>query len=1093
MDRAFDYEGAKRLCASHKQILDTIRRTYASREKDEERVWKEAKEVFGSQVIATEIAVALQVANINVAMQPNERALIRELYVCEEGRKVVSVLGNMDQLRREIVRNMNTLDGMSSSLKWLFSGKQTKEAANAAYQRLSQLMQGEYPSLIRSQEERSRELDSMSVNDAYGAVSGHEQSYMQCLMRCAANLVKQVKPLPEISQKIKQVNDVVSQYQGAQKNQQSREQQARDTVDNAINSLIMEQTLEELRKQDIDVLAQRRSGIRLKALRDRGYRNMADLYAASLYQLASVYGISQDAARVIKNATNEIAQEVAKTIKLKISSDERTSAATAVLKAVYKYDRIKKASQVISPEFRKRLDESGQHTACLSSLNNNLYWVLANPAQKQRYISAYQALSSGLNPALINAVQTYNRDVLMDMAIPDSQVWSDFASRSVEYFNILEELRPGAFGNDDLLYGLPEDLAREIQEQVYFPQGLKVTLRKYQEWGVKYILHQGRVLLGDEMGLGKTVQAIATMVSLRNTGAKKFLVVCPASVLPNWCKEIDRKSEFRSIMVHGNGRQAAFDSWNQNDGVAVTTYETLGTLTIPVGLSYDLLVVDEAHFIKNENALRSQYVRLYGNYTRRLLYMTGTALENKVEEMLSLLQVLNPRVAAQAKPIAFMSTAPQFRQVIAPVYYRRKRDDVLTELPAIAYSKEWCDLLQEEYAAYKQAVLAKDRTSIRRVSWVMEDPGKSAKIRRLKEIVEEAESDGRKILVFSFYLDTIECVIDSLGRRCTQPINGSVPVQRRQQIIDEFEKMPAGSVLPAQIQAGGTGLNIQSASVVIICEPQLKPSIENQAISRAYRMGQTRKVLVYRLLASNTIDERIDDILTEKQVIFDAFADISEAVTAKEKEDYQIDEMTFGKLIQEEIDRINAGKDYVSPQQTQKQSEPVRTQSASQRPTSTIQSAPVHQSQARQTPPSPSQPKPAASAAYPQMTRKSDTGAYKSEPMIGAAKGVRSSGETSSAYKGKPMLNVPTAREEPLRTIPRKQETVSRFTRLEDFLQFVQGNGIMVKDNRGKGGCVWVKADPRVDAVIQKQPFGDHKFKYSQKSKALGGEPGWYY
>lgn len=95
-----------------------------------------------------------------------------------------------------------------------------------------------------------------------------------------------------------------------------------------------------------------------------------------------------------------------------------------------------------------------------------------------------------------------------------------------------------------------------------------------------------------------------------------------------------------------------------------------------------------------------------------------------------------------------------------------------------------------------------------------------------------------------------------LGKRCTNPINGSVTPQRRQEIIDEFDKAPAGTVLVAQIQSGGTGLNIQSASVVVLCEPQFKPSIENQAISRAYRMGQTRNVLVYRLLCEDTVDEK---------------------------------------------------------------------------------------------------------------------------------------------------------------------------------------------------------------------------------------------
>ena len=144
-----------------------------------------------------------------------------------------------------------------------------------------------------------------------------------------------------------------------------------------------------------------------------------------------------------------------------------------------------------------------------------------------------------------------------------------------------------------------------------------------------------------------------------------------------------------------------------------------------------------------------------------------------------------------------------------------------------------------------------------------------------------------------------------MGERCYGPINGSVSPQRRQEIVDEFEKAPAGSVLAAQIQAGGTGLNIQSASVVIICEPQFKPSIENQAISRAYRMGQTRNVLVHRLLCEDSVDEKITEVLEQKQNVFNAFADSS--VVAEES--MELDNKSFGNIIEEEISRINAKRD----------------------------------------------------------------------------------------------------------------------------------------------------------------------------------------
>ncbi|MCI6716085.1 MAG: SWF/SNF helicase family protein [Mollicutes bacterium] len=173
---------------------------------------------------------------------------------------------------------------------------------------------------------------------------------------------------------------------------------------------------------------------------------------------------------------------------------------------------------------------------------------------------------------------------------------------------------------------------------------------------------------------------------------------------------------------------------------------------------------------------------------------------------------------------------------------------MLSELPDKIESEEWCTLDSEEENIYEESIMNRKYQDARRVSWNVNDLNKSSKASRLKEIVEDAEKEGRKVLVFSFFLDTINKIYNFLKNKCLFPINGSVSVDMRQQIVDEFNKAPAGTVLLAQINTGGTGLNIQAASVIVMCEPQYKPSIENQAISRAYRMGQSRNVLVYRLL-----------------------------------------------------------------------------------------------------------------------------------------------------------------------------------------------------------------------------------------------------
>ena len=676
----------------------------------------------------------------------------------------------------------------------------------------------------------------------------------------------------------------------------------RESVKKASEAVVMQEVFKVLRDIPIEEINRDKKGFRVKALREHGYRTIADIAPASVYSIASVHGISEDTAYSIKRIVVDIVAKTRQGIKIQLSSDNRSKEATALVVALSQYHRI----QPIASECHRLLISNKQKidyaVEDLLAASGSLKWFFSPKVKKQKANDAFSLLT-----ALIDG--EYGRSAETQIAVIDaiercqgSDAWQDFAENSVRFFNDLEDINPGVLGNDDAMYGLPEDLAREVQEECFFPDGLLCELRRYQEWGVKYVLHQERVLLGDEMGLGKTVQAIAVMVSLRNTGDTHFVVVCPASVITNWCREIRKMSRLSVTKIHGAGRKAALESWIKTGGVAVTTYETTAYFKLPEDYKFELMVVDEAHYIKNPEARRSVNVKNISMHAERLLFMTGTALENKVDEMIALIRILQPRIADKVQGMAFMSSAPQFRKEIAPVYYRRKREDILTELPDLMESKEWCTLTHNEEIAYEQAVLSKNYAEARRVSWNVEDLKDSSKASRLMELVNEAESEGRKVIVFSFFLDTIRKITELLGSRCTNPINGSVTPQRRQEIIDEFDKAPAGTVLAAQIQSGGTGLNIQSASVVILCEPQFKPSIEYQAISRAYRMGQTRNVLVYRLLCENTVDEKIMSTLESKQAVFDAFAD--QSVAAMESQ--ELDDRTFGDIIKEEIDRINA-------------------------------------------------------------------------------------------------------------------------------------------------------------------------------------------
>ena len=670
-----------------------------------------------------------------------------------------------------------------------------------------------------------------------------------------------------------------------------------------INDIIDRQTYIQLQDIPVSELNKDKSGIRVSALTSAGYNTVASLVGLSPYRITAIKGIGDEKAWLITNKVNEIYYRIRREQKIKISADHRNRENAALLKAIYCFngiDPLLKNSEYI---VRKYHTDISYALSDLSAGSNSLKWIFSSSVSKQRAEGAYtylsQILASEYGRGMYDIYQQYRQLEATYINV----VWDDFIADNIAYINTIESICPGVLGNDDKYFGLPEELAVQVQEQGFFPEGLLCTLRNYQEWGVKYILRQGRVLLGDEMGLGKTIQAIATMVSLRNTGATHFLVVCPASVLSNWCREIKKMSTLFVTEIYGPNRVGLYQLWEQKGGVGVTTYETTEHIANIDDFGFDMCIVDEAHYIKNPDAQRTQNVKMLCAKSDKLLFMTGTALENKVEEMTSLIGILNPEVYNQIKDIHYILRAPQFRQIIAPVYYRRKREDVLSELPDKIEKVAWCKMNSYEEMMYESAVLNKDYTQARRVSWNVENLEQSSKANRLVELVKQAEAEDRKVIVFSFFLDTIAAVCEVLRDRCVQPINGSISPEARQRIVDDFDTKGPGAVLPAQIMAGGTGLNIQSASVVIMCEPQFKPSIENQAISRAYRMGQSRNVLVYRLICEDTVDEKIMDILADKQQVFDAFADTS--VAAETFGDGEINDTTFGQIIEEEIERIN--------------------------------------------------------------------------------------------------------------------------------------------------------------------------------------------
>jgi SNF2 family DNA or RNA helicase len=397
-------------------------------------------------------------------------------------------------------------------------------------------------------------------------------------------------------------------------------------------------------------------------------------------------------------------------------------------------------------------------------------------------------------------------------------------------------------------------------------------------------------VLGDEMGLGKTIQALAAAVHIHNgsgNGAAHFLVVAPASILANWVHEIGTRTPLAAHLLHGDEFDATLGAWTDNGGVAVTSYTTLRRNADqvlgagPEGV--DLLVADEAHYVKNPKAGRTKALVAVSDRAKRVCFMSGTPLENHPEEFVHLLESLAPARARDLddflrRPGAVLGGARRFHAELADVYLRRNQDDVLKELPARLEKDEWVELTADGHAAYRDAVAAGNFMGMRRAATG------EAKLERLQDLLAEYRESGVKVLLFSYFLEVLQRVgerFDPLGA-----ITGNVKPQERFELVQRFNETDEPALLVAQIDAGGTGLNLQAAGAVVIMEPQLKPTTEMQAIARAHRMGQTRRVVVHRLLARDCVDERLVEILAEKQDLFERFAresaikDASEEATA---------------------------------------------------------------------------------------------------------------------------------------------------------------------------------------------------------------------
>nr|WP_030502751.1 DEAD/DEAH box helicase [Micromonospora purpureochromogenes] len=617
-----------------------------------------------------------------------------------------------------------------------------------------------------------------------------------------------------------------------------------------------------LQEMPVDALkTATRDRLRLGPLGEAGISTVQDVLNVGL-DLQALPGVGETSARRMLGAAQALWQTTYDEMPVRIDINHRHSETTQLLRCLAEWDSCRQTRGAAAD-----LERASELAPLRAAINGETSHLLVIPAR--------QLAASGLSES-IQIVK--RRAELLGMSSGSGRKsagadpWEDFLARPADYFAMLAEL--GFVTEDEnAVHGdLPEEIIQAVRDQALDGEHLTASLRGYQSFAARFALVQRKVIVGDEMGLGKTVEAIAVLAHLRSRGKTHFLVVCPAAVVTNWVREVTSKSKLRPHRVHGPERDRAARSWMRDGGVAITTYETLAWWEPALRELRDLacVVVDEAHYIKNPQARRTTRTRELIARSDRAILLTGTPLENKVDEFRNLASYVRPDLTVDATDLSPRT----FRRQIAPAYLRRNQEDVLTELPELIEVEEWLPMSTADSSRYRGAVEIGNFMEMRQAA--MLQGAQSTKMQRLIEIVREAEENERRVIVFSHFREVLGLVARSLPGPVFGPLTGSVPAGQRQQMVDQFSSARHGAVLVAQIVAGGVGLNIQSASVVVICEPQLKPTTEAQAIARAHRMGQVQSVQVHRLLSEDSVDQRITELLAGKKRIFNEFARVSE-------------------------------------------------------------------------------------------------------------------------------------------------------------------------------------------------------------------------
>jgi superfamily II DNA or RNA helicase len=477
------------------------------------------------------------------------------------------------------------------------------------------------------------------------------------------------------------------------------------------------------------------------------------------------------------------------------------------------------------------------------------------------------------------------------------------------------------------------------------PAAFDAQLRPYQRLGTAWLWHLYRQQLGgilaDEMGLGKTLQALAVLAALRSlpdqpapsaaprlrrsspnaqtaSSRRTSLVVCPASLVENWRREAARFTPELKVFIHHAGNRLANAADFEAFDLVVTSY---GTATRDRDLlsevEFACLIADEAQHLKNRRTQNAQALRSLQAKGRFLL--TGTPLENSIDDLRSLFEVLMPgyieNVPSGVRGDERVWYDQRLRAKTAPYILRRTKLAVAPELPAKIEQVIYCELSSTQTSLYRQlqeeseraimdleangasenAVRMATLTQLLRLRQVCCDPrllskkaedaaaADSAKLEAFRELLAEAVDDGHRLLVFSQFTSLLALLRNELESQ-TVPfcyLDGSMTPKARQAEVDRFNHNNDIPVFLISLKAGGTGLNLTSADTVIHFDPWWNPAVEAQATDRAHRIGQTRVVTSYKLICSGTVEEKVLQLQESKRALLADVFEASDAASAK--------------------------------------------------------------------------------------------------------------------------------------------------------------------------------------------------------------------